>query len=443
MVDYGVLAVEMEASALYTLAAKHGRRALAICTVSDHIVTGEETTSQEREQTFGDMVEIALDGRPRSADRAAGLTVRATTGVRPERGDLRRGGDRRRPGRAVGVVPPEAPRDLARRARRRRRPRWRLAAPLGLADACRTCTGSPPCPTRSRPASPTGGPTTWCRRTSPTTSAPTTCRCVRPVRVDRVTRRRRPAGRARRRPQLDARARSSTRPAPGRSRTCRTTRASRLPRRAAAHGRLPGAGALPRQAGRGRRRRRVRRAVPRRARAGRATRCGSPAASRSGAPTSSTPTRGRAAVALVEERVRRGLPPASVVSVTGLALREQEREAERLGAYERHPMFASIEPDGVRMRRRQVRAGRRDPLGHRLPAGGHPPRSPAPALRARRHPARPAPRRSPTRGCSWSATARRRAPSAPTAPAGSPPAASPTWLDQELGQDTPSIASSA
>ena len=60
MVEYGVLAVEMEASALYTLAAKYGRRALAICTVSDHIVTGEETTSQEREQTFGEMVEIAL-----------------------------------------------------------------------------------------------------------------------------------------------------------------------------------------------------------------------------------------------------------------------------------------------------------------------------------------------------------------------------------------------
>lgn len=60
MVDYGVLAVEMEASALYTLAAKHGRRALAICTVSDHIVTGEQTTSQEREQTFGAMVEVAL-----------------------------------------------------------------------------------------------------------------------------------------------------------------------------------------------------------------------------------------------------------------------------------------------------------------------------------------------------------------------------------------------
>ncbi|WP_295657516.1 purine-nucleoside phosphorylase [uncultured Nocardioides sp.] len=60
MVEHGVLAVEMEASALYTLAAKHGRRALAICTVSDHIVTGEETTAAEREQTFGAMVDIAL-----------------------------------------------------------------------------------------------------------------------------------------------------------------------------------------------------------------------------------------------------------------------------------------------------------------------------------------------------------------------------------------------
>jgi purine-nucleoside phosphorylase len=60
MAEYGVLAVEMEASALYTLAARHGRKALAICTVSDHIVTGEKTTAAEREQTFGEMVEIAL-----------------------------------------------------------------------------------------------------------------------------------------------------------------------------------------------------------------------------------------------------------------------------------------------------------------------------------------------------------------------------------------------
>ena len=60
MVEHGVLALEMEASALYTLAAQHGRRALAVCTVSDHVVTGEATTAQEREQTFGPMVDIAL-----------------------------------------------------------------------------------------------------------------------------------------------------------------------------------------------------------------------------------------------------------------------------------------------------------------------------------------------------------------------------------------------
>ncbi|GAA3949423.1 NAD(P)-binding domain-containing protein [Microbacterium soli] len=62
-----------------------------------------------------------------------------------------------------------------------------------------------------------------------------------------------------------------------------------------------------------------------------------------------TPKVGAAAVALVEKRVAQGLPPLSVVSVTGLLLRPQEREAERLGAYaDRRPMFARIEPDGVR-----------------------------------------------------------------------------------------------
>jgi cation diffusion facilitator CzcD-associated flavoprotein CzcO len=62
-----------------------------------------------------------------------------------------------------------------------------------------------------------------------------------------------------------------------------------------------------------------------------------------------TPEIGREVVAQVEERVRQGLPPRSVVSVTGLVLREQEREAERLGAYaRRREMFAAIEPDGVR-----------------------------------------------------------------------------------------------
>jgi purine-nucleoside phosphorylase len=61
LAEYGVLAVEMEASALYTLAAQYGRRALAVCTVSDHLLTGEQTTAEERQETFTDMVEIALD----------------------------------------------------------------------------------------------------------------------------------------------------------------------------------------------------------------------------------------------------------------------------------------------------------------------------------------------------------------------------------------------
>lgn len=61
VVEYGVLAVEMEAAEIYTLAARHGRQALGVMTVSDHIVTGEETSAQEREQTFGEMVEVALE----------------------------------------------------------------------------------------------------------------------------------------------------------------------------------------------------------------------------------------------------------------------------------------------------------------------------------------------------------------------------------------------
>lgn len=58
---YGVLGIEMEAAALYTLAAKFGRRALGIMTVSDHLVTGEHTTAEERQTTFSEMVEIALE----------------------------------------------------------------------------------------------------------------------------------------------------------------------------------------------------------------------------------------------------------------------------------------------------------------------------------------------------------------------------------------------
>ncbi len=58
---YGVLGIEMEAAALYTLAARFGRRALGIMTVSDHLVTGEHTTAEERQTTFSEMVEIALE----------------------------------------------------------------------------------------------------------------------------------------------------------------------------------------------------------------------------------------------------------------------------------------------------------------------------------------------------------------------------------------------
>ena len=56
----GVCAVEMEASALYMNAARCGKRALTICTISDSVVTGEETTPEERRTTFTKMMEVAL-----------------------------------------------------------------------------------------------------------------------------------------------------------------------------------------------------------------------------------------------------------------------------------------------------------------------------------------------------------------------------------------------
>ncbi|NMM52093.1 purine-nucleoside phosphorylase [Paenibacillus aquistagni] len=61
MMDYGVLAVEMETTAIYSLAAKFGVNALTILTVSDHLITGEETTAAERQTTFNDMMEVALE----------------------------------------------------------------------------------------------------------------------------------------------------------------------------------------------------------------------------------------------------------------------------------------------------------------------------------------------------------------------------------------------
>ncbi|MDO6588695.1 purine-nucleoside phosphorylase [Loktanella sp. D2R18] len=61
MVRHGILGVEMEAAELYNLAARHGRRALAVLTVSDHLITHEALPAEDREKSFGDMVEIALE----------------------------------------------------------------------------------------------------------------------------------------------------------------------------------------------------------------------------------------------------------------------------------------------------------------------------------------------------------------------------------------------
>ncbi|MFT5060968.1 MAG: purine-nucleoside phosphorylase [Sulfitobacter sp.] len=61
MVRHGILGVEMEAAELYNLAARHGRRALAVLTVSDHLLTGEALPADQRQSSFSDMVEIALE----------------------------------------------------------------------------------------------------------------------------------------------------------------------------------------------------------------------------------------------------------------------------------------------------------------------------------------------------------------------------------------------
>lgn len=60
MIRHGILGVEMEAAELYILAARHKVRALAVLTVSDHLITHEALPSEDRERSFGDMVEIAL-----------------------------------------------------------------------------------------------------------------------------------------------------------------------------------------------------------------------------------------------------------------------------------------------------------------------------------------------------------------------------------------------
>ena len=64
----GILAVEMEAAALYMTAARWGKRALAICTVSDHLITHESTDPSERETSFTDMMNLALETAIRFED---------------------------------------------------------------------------------------------------------------------------------------------------------------------------------------------------------------------------------------------------------------------------------------------------------------------------------------------------------------------------------------
>ncbi|HDR1345392.1 TPA: purine-nucleoside phosphorylase [Pasteurella multocida] len=61
MEKYGILGVEMEAAGIYGVTAEFGAKALTICTVSDHIRTHEQTTPEERQLTFNDMIEIALE----------------------------------------------------------------------------------------------------------------------------------------------------------------------------------------------------------------------------------------------------------------------------------------------------------------------------------------------------------------------------------------------
>lgn len=57
----GILAIDMETAALYMNAARYGKNALSICTVSNHILTGEETTAEERQNSFTDMMKVALE----------------------------------------------------------------------------------------------------------------------------------------------------------------------------------------------------------------------------------------------------------------------------------------------------------------------------------------------------------------------------------------------
>ncbi|GHC33955.1 purine-nucleoside phosphorylase [Aidingimonas halophila] len=72
MKRYGIVGVEMEAAGFYGVAAEFGARALTVCTVSDHILRGESLSSEERQSSFDDMMEIALEGVLRD-DNPAGV----------------------------------------------------------------------------------------------------------------------------------------------------------------------------------------------------------------------------------------------------------------------------------------------------------------------------------------------------------------------------------
>lgn len=61
MDKYNILGVEMEAAGLFGLAAEFGARAATICTVSDHIRSGEALSSEDRQTSFDEMIEVALD----------------------------------------------------------------------------------------------------------------------------------------------------------------------------------------------------------------------------------------------------------------------------------------------------------------------------------------------------------------------------------------------
>lgn len=61
LAKYGILGIEMEAAGLFPVAAEHGAECLAICTVSDHIPSGEALSAEDRQNTFDEMIDVALD----------------------------------------------------------------------------------------------------------------------------------------------------------------------------------------------------------------------------------------------------------------------------------------------------------------------------------------------------------------------------------------------